>query len=314
MPAVQHRPMPWKNAVSAAPACTARVGAPVAAASDDVAALAQFVRRHPRLFVLSGAGVSTASGIPGYRDARGRWMRSPPVLLQDFLRSASVRERYWARSMAGWPLVAGARPNAAHHALARLQTAGYLGRLVTQNVDGLHQQAGTAEVIELHGNLASAVCLDCGACCSRDALQRRLETDNPGHVDAAAAAAADGDAEIAWQAGSFRVPDCTHCGGTLKPSVIFFGEGVPRARVTAVLQALEEADALLVVGSSLMVYSGYRFCLRAAEIGKPIAAVNLGQTRADALLSLKLDCPCAQALPALLERLGIATSCAAATP
>jgi len=300
--------MPWEHGVSAAPAATG--SAPIGARGGDVSSLLQFVRRHRRLFVLSGAGVSTASGIPGYRDAQGRWMRSPPVLLHDFLHSARVRERYWARSMAGWPLVALARPNAAHHALARLQAAGHLARLATQNVDGLHQRAGTTEVIELHGNIAAVSCLDCGAQQSRDAIQRRMESDNPEHVGVAAAAAADGDAETTWRWGDrFRVPACARCGGMLKPTVIFFGEGVPRARVAAALQALEESDALLVVGSSLMVYSGYRFCLRAAQLGVPIAAINLGQTRADALFSLKLEQPCAQALSDVTARLGIDRPC-----
>jgi len=233
-------------------------------------------------------------------------MPSPPVLLQDFLHSATVRQRYWARSMAGWPLLAVACPNSAHRALARLEAAGRLARLVTQNVDGLHQQAGSTEVIELHGNIASVRCVDCGARYTRDSIQRRLERENPERMGADATMAADGDADSAWKSGDrFLVPTCTRCAGMLKPTVVFFGEAVPKERVAAALQALDEADALLVVGSSLMVYSGYRFCLRAAERGKPIAAVNLGQTRADALLSLKLEQPCAQALSALVARLRI---------
>jgi NAD-dependent SIR2 family protein deacetylase len=210
--------------------------------------------------------------------------------------------------MAGWPLLAVACPNSAHRALARLEATGHLARLVTQNVDGLHQQAGSTAVIELHGNVASVRCVDCGAQHSRDSIQRRLEMENPERVGADASMAADGDADSGWKCGDrFRVPTCTCCAGMLKPTVIFFGEAVPKERVAAALQALDEADALLVVGSSLMVYSGYRFCLRAAELGKPIAAVNLGHTRADALLSLKLEQPCAQALSGLLPRLGIET-------
>ena len=149
-------------------------------------ALCDFVRRHRRLFVLSGAGVSTASGIPGYRDAQGLWMRAAPVLLHDFLHSATVRQRYWARSMAGWPLVAGARPNGAHRALAQLESAGQLAQLVTQNVDGLHQRAGSRQLIELHGNIGSVSCLDCGAQHSRDSIQRKLEAENPDLAGAAA--------------------------------------------------------------------------------------------------------------------------------
>lgn len=294
--------------MNAAPAAAGPAARPAADECNDVAALGAFVRRHRRLFVLSGAGVSTASGIPGYRDEQGRWMRSPPVLLQDFLHSATVRQRYWARSMAGWPLLAGACPNAAHRALARLEAAGHVARLVTQNVDGLHQQAGSNEVIELHGNIASVRCVDCGAQHSREFIQRRLELENPERVGANATMAADGDADSAWKSGDrFRVPSCTCCAGMLKPTVIFFGEAVPKERVAAALQALDDADALLVVGSSLMVYSGYRFCLRAAEQGMPVVAVNLGQTRADALLSLKLEQPCARTLSALLACLGLET-------
>src|SRR5436309_3348832 len=161
----------------------------------ELADLCAFVQRYPRLFVLSGAGISTDSGIPGYRDADGRWRRTPPVLLQDFLRSESVRQRYWTRSMVGWPTVANARPNTAHDALARLEAAGRLQRLVTQNVDGLHQRAGSSQVIELHGNLERVDCLECRAGHSRASIQRMLQSLNP-EFQAATAAAADGDAVI----------------------------------------------------------------------------------------------------------------------
>jgi NAD-dependent SIR2 family protein deacetylase len=268
--------------------------------------LCGFVQQYPRLFVLSGAGISTDSGIPGYRDADGRWRRTPPVLLQDFLRSASVRQRYWARSMVGWPTVASARPNIAHDALARLETAGRLQQLVTQNVDGLHQRAGSSEVIELHGNLDRVVCLDCGALHSRVSIQRMLESLNPEFQAAIAPTAADGDADIERRdLDLFRVPQCSRCAGVLKPNVVFFGEGVPRDRVDGALRSLEQADAMLVVGSSLMVYSGFRFCEWADTMGKSIAAINLGRTLADHLLALKIERPCAEALDSLLERLGI---------
>jgi NAD-dependent SIR2 family protein deacetylase len=271
-----------------------------------LADLCAFVQQYPRLLVLSGAGISTDSGIPGYRDADGCWKRTPPVLLQDFLGSELVRQRYWARSMVGWPTVANARPNIAHDALARLEAVGRLQRLVTQNVDGLHQRAGSSRVIELHGNLEAVLCLECGALHSRAWIQRTLESLNPKFHAATAATAADGDADIERRdLDTFLVPQCPRCSGVLKPNVVFFGEGVPRARVDDALGSLKQADAMLVIGSSLMVYSGFRFCEWADTMGKPIAAINLGRTRADHLLALKIERPCAEALESLLERLGI---------
>ena len=253
---------------------------------------------------MSGAGISTDSGIPGYRDERGEWKRTAPVQLQDFLRTESTRQRYWARSMVGWPLVAQAMPNAAHLALGQLESLGRVQQLVTQNVDGLHQRAGSSAVIELHGNVSQVVCLGCGSECSRESIQRRLERDNPNFLDMAAPAAPDGDADLeSVQLTAFRVPSCTRCDGILKPTVVFFGENVPRHRVDAAANALERADAMLVIGSSLMVYSGYRFCEWAYRIGKPIAAINLGRTRGDHLFALKVEASCADALTSLVARL-----------
>ncbi|MGO4327592.1 NAD-dependent protein deacetylase [Cupriavidus sp. 2TAF22] len=271
-----------------------------------LADLHDFVQGHPRLLVLTGAGISTDSGIPGYRDAQGNWQRTPPVQAQDFFRSHAVRQRYWARSMLGWPVLANAQPNAAHFALARLQAAGYLRQLVTQNVDGLHQRAGSHGVIELHGHVGTVICLQCGTRRARAALQTQLEADNPALAGLRALPASDGDAHL--ELASFeavRIPACGHCGGVLKPDVVFFGESVPRERVDAAMQALGQADALLVIGSSLTVFSGYRFCLAAQKLGKPVAAINLGQTRADALLALKADVACADALTDLTGRLGL---------
>ena len=268
--------------------------------------LYNFIRHYPRLFVLSGAGVSTDSGIPGYRDAEGRWKRTPPVLLHDFLSDQSVRQRYWLRSMVGWRMVAGAHPNIAHHGLARLEATGRLQQLVTQNVDGLHQRAGSVDVIELHGNLHRVRCLDCGADHSRESVQRTLDAENPDFLGASAMVAPDGDADVeSYCVDTFRIPSCMSCAGVLKPDVVFFGEGVPKHRVDAAIGALEQSDAILVIGSSLMVYSGYRFCEWAYKMGKPIAAINLGRTRADHLLSLKIESSCADALRSLMERLGI---------
>jgi NAD-dependent SIR2 family protein deacetylase len=272
--------------------------------AEAVSQLHDFARGHPRLFVLTGAGVSADSGIPGYRDENGEWKRRAPVMLQEFLRSAAARQRYWARSMIGWPLIARAQPNTAHSALASLEAEHRVYALVTQNVDGLHQRAGSTGVIELHGNAGRVVCLACGAAQPRDTLQRTLEDDNPAFADSGAAAAPDGDADL--EPGGldrFRVPHCERCGGMLKPDVVFFGESVPRDRVDAALTALEEADAMLVVGSSLMVRSGYRFCEHAIRTGKLVAAINRGRTRADHLFSLKVERACGEVLTTLVGRL-----------
>ena len=248
--------------------------------------LASFVRQHPRLFVLTGAGVSTASGIPGYRDAEGRWTRAAPVHLQDFLASEAIRRRYWLRSMVGYPLLARAKPNAAHYALAALEREGYLTALVTQNVDGLHQRAGSAQVIELHGSLATVTCRGCGAVRPREAIQQMLLRDTAPFAVGAAFGSPDGDADVDGDAARFRPPSCPVCDGVLKPDVVFFGEGVPAARIERARAALAAADAMLVVGSSLMVWSGFRFCEWASAAAKPIAAVNPGRTRADSLFAL----------------------------
>jgi NAD-dependent SIR2 family protein deacetylase len=268
--------------------------------------LSHFARAHPRLLVLSGAGISTASGIPDYRDGLGQWKRKPPVTLQEFTRSAVTRRRYWARSMVGWPIIADAKPNAAHCALARLEAAGTVERLVTMNVDGLHQRAGSVRVIELHGNIAAVSCIDCDAAVSRLDVQRTLETANADHVRPDAVVAPDGDADFdVSDFAAFRVPECPRCGGILKPGVVFFGDVVPRNRVDATMQALDLADAMLVVGSSLMVHSGYRYCESAHRMGKPVAAINLGRTRADHLFRLKIERPCVEVLTELAHELDL---------
>ncbi len=259
--------------------------------------LAAFVARHPRLFVLTGAGCSTDSGIPDYRDLLGGWKRPQPVTYQAFVGDLATRQRYWARSLVGWRRFGSALPNAAHHALARLESQGKLALLLTQNVDGLHQAAGSRHVVDLHGRLDQVRCLACEHRLARAQFQTGLLTGNPAWATLHAADAPDGDADLEDQDFSnFVIPPCPRCGGMLKPDVVFFGENVPRDRVEAANQALEAADAVLVVGSSLMVFSGYRFINAASKAGKPIAAVNLGHTRADALLTLKVEQPCAEAL------------------
>ncbi len=264
---------------------------------EGIGALAEFVERHARLFVLTGAGVSTSSGIPDYRDLDGNWKRRPPVQYGPFVRDEHVRRRYWARSALGWPGFARSRPGVAHDALARLQRAGRVHALVTQNVDRLHQRAGSDPVIDLHGRLDVVVCLGCSDRTSRDDLQRRLLAANPRFAGLRAPAAPDGDADLGdVDLDDFEVPACARCGGTLKPDVVFFGESVPKPTVEASFRALGESDAVLVVGSSLMVWSGFRFARAAAESGKPIAAVNRGVTRADDRLALKLDADCGDVL------------------
>lgn len=262
--------------------------------------LAAFLKRFPKVMVLSGAGMSTASGIPDYRDQNGIRRGKAPVQGPDFRRMEAVRRRYWARSMVGWPTLAKAIPNAGHHAIADMEAAGKISTVLTQNVDGLHQQAGSTNVIELHGNIHSVVCLDCGAQFSRIFIQTLLEQANPDLVDAVGMALPDGDAQLELETlAQFHIPYCAQCGGMLQPDVVFFGDGVPRARTDAAQQALEQADALLVIGSSLVVLSGYRICRMAVEAGKPVAAINRGKTRADHILSLKLQAPSECTLPLL---------------
>lgn len=266
---------------------------------DD--ALQDFVAKHRRLFVLTGAGCSTDSGIPDYRDADGGWKRAQPVTYQAFMGDALTRQRYWARSLIGWRRFGHALPNDTHRALARLEQLDKVSLLLTQNVDGLHQRAGSRHILDMHGRLDTVRCMGCEQRSPRQALQRALLQLNPDWAVLDAADAPDGDADLdGHDFSTFAIPPCPHCGGILKPDVVFFGENVPRERVATAMQALEASDAMLVVGSSLMVFSGYRFAHAAAKAGKPIAAVNLGRTRADPLLSLKVGQPCAEALDFLL--------------
>jgi NAD-dependent SIR2 family protein deacetylase len=272
--------------------------------ADKLTALADFIDRHPRLLVLTGAGMSTASGIPDYRDKDGVRRGKAPVQGPEFRKIDAVRRRYWARSMVGYPALAQAAPNAGHRALAEMAWQGRIGALTTQNVDGLHQRAGSDDLIELHGNIHQVVCLDCHAGFTRAFVQSQLVEANPGLAGMSAQPAPDGDAHLEPDAlATFHIPWCVHCGGMLKPDVVFFGDGVPAERTRQAFDAMDRADALLVVGSSLTVYSGFRFCRMAADTRKPIAAVNLGKTRADDLLALKVEDSAEQVLPAVLARL-----------
>ena len=264
--------------------------------------LEDFVYRHRRITVLTGAGCSTDSGIPDYRDLEGEWKRASPMTFQAFTGNELSRQRYWARSMVGWPLIAAARPNPAHYALAALERRGQSTVLITQNVDGLHQRAGSRQVIDLHGRLDRVACLACRTISDRAELQHRMIAMNPHCPTQDAGIAPDGDADLDDRDfADFKVPPCPVCGGMLKPDVVFFGEGVPAVRPQAGMAALASSDALLVVGSSLMVFSGFRFARRARELGLPIAAVNLGRSRADDFLTLRVRKPAAEALGFLLE-------------
>ncbi len=251
--------------------------------------LQRWMVRHRRVFALTGAGCSTASGIPDYRDHDGAWKRRPPVMIQAFRTQEPVYRRYWARAYKGWPRLSSAAPGAAHHAFAAWEAAGTLLRVVTQNVDRLHQRAGSREVLDLHGRLDLVVCLGCGRRTTRAELQSAMTAANPGwHADAVPAP--DGDADIDPAViESFVPPRCEQCDGMLKPDVVFFGENVPGERYQEARATLERADALLVAGSSLMVYSGYRFVRFAHEAGLPIAIVNRGRTRGDELAELKVE-------------------------
>jgi NAD-dependent SIR2 family protein deacetylase len=264
-------------------------------------ALRRFIDCHDRLFVLTGAGCSTASGIPDYRDGNGDWKRARPVMLQDFIARDDIRKRYWARSLAGWQRMRAAMPNDAHRALAVLEAQGRVEQLVTQNVDGLHQAAGSGNVIDLHGRVDTVRCLGCQQRSTREQVQSELIARNPWFAALDAGPAPDGDADLAAvDYSTFDVPPCEACGGLLKPDVVFFGENVPPGRVSRAMAALDRSDAMLIIGSSLMVYSGFRFPEAMAQRGKPIAAINLGRTRADDLLTLKVTSHCTDALSFLL--------------
>ncbi|MBD9460426.1 NAD-dependent protein deacetylase [Pseudomonas sp. PDM05] len=258
-----------------------------------------------RFLVLTGAGISTSSGIPDYRDSEGVRRGRAPMMYQEFLATTQARRRYWARAMLGWPKVRIAQPNAAHRALATLQQRQRISGLVTQNVDTLHDQAGSHDVIELHGSLHRVLCLDCQQRSERDVIQQLMETENPYLAGVDAVQAPDGDTLLdpAFEE-RFQVPRCPHCTGQrLKPDVVFFGENVAQTTAAKAMAAVADAEGLLVVGSSLMAYSAFRLCKAMVEQGKPVIAINLGKTRGDELLQVKIEASCERLLPLLVERL-----------
>ena len=258
--------------------------------SETVESLQVLLEKHAPWACLTGAGISSASGIPTYRDHHGRWLGSQPIQHQEFVEQATKRQRYWARSILGWPRVHRARPNQTHHDLVALETAGVVSGLITQNVDRLHQQAGAQHVIDLHGRLDRVRCLSCGHTETRARVQDWLEEHNALPALTSVTLLPDGDADLpAAFIDDFRSPHCHACEGILMPDVVFFGGTVPVDRVQACYQMIDQAEGLLVIGSSLSVYSGFRFCRYAVQQGKPLVILNAGQTRADELCVRKFD-------------------------
>jgi NAD-dependent SIR2 family protein deacetylase len=264
--------------------------------------------------ILSGAGLSTESGIPDYRGPSGQARRTgssgsaQPMTYQAFTGSAGARQRYWARSHLGWRHITGAAPNGGHRAVAALERAGLVSGIITQNVDGLHQEAGARDVTELHGSLHRVVCLSCWSRSSREELDARLRAANPAWTAAAAglepAANPDGDVALE-ETGGFTVVDCLSCGGLLKPDVVFFGENVPRPRVESCFSLVSASSGLVVLGSSLTVMSGLRYVRHASSLGIPVVIVNQGATRGDSLATATLDAPLGSTLTALVRELGL---------
>lgn len=274
----------------------------LAVRADHLAVLADLVSGGG-VVILSGAGLSTESGIPDYRGPTGLARRAQPMTYQVFTGEAAARQRYWARSHLGWRHIARAAPNAGHHAVAELERRGRLAGIITQNVDGLHQAAGARQVIELHGSLDRVCCLGCGERTPRAELDQRLRAANPGWVASVTQVNPDGDVVLPDdQVGGFRVVDCLGCGGLLKPDVVFFGENVPRPRVDECYGLVRRSAALVVLGSSLTVMSGYRFVRHAAKAGVPVVIVNQGSTRGDAHAMITIAAPLGETLADLVAR------------
>ncbi len=272
-----------------------------ARAASDLQQIAEVVGRCSRVLVISGAGLSTASGISDYRDQAGVWKRPRPVQHQAFVQHLHWRQRYWARSQLGYPAFAQAQPNDAHSALVELEQRGQVFAVITQNVDRLHQRAGQQRVLDLHGRLDRVRCLDCGRQLERNVVQDWLQRQNPWLNDARFTPAPDGDADIELDFSRVKIPHCPDCDGVLKPDVVFFGDAVPKADVERGYRWVEQAQAVLVLGSSLMVYSSFRYVRKAHELGMPVMAINQGKTRADELFSHKADVDCVGGLEKLLD-------------
>jgi NAD-dependent SIR2 family protein deacetylase len=268
--------------------------------NDEQDLLADLVRLGG-VVALTGAGISTDSGIPDYRGATGAALRRhAPMTYREFTHDPQARHRYWARSHAGWPVMRRAQPNAGHRALAALERAGLVTSVITQNVDGLHGTAGSRQVIDLHGRLDRVTCLSCARITAREEIRVRLDAANPGWAPEPDRRNPDGDVDLtAEQVATFTMVDCTECQGPLKPDVVYFGESVPKERVARSYEQVDAASALLVLGSSLHVYSGRRFVMRAAERGIPVAIVNIGPTRGDDLAAVRVDASVTEILQGL---------------
>lgn len=262
--------------------------------------------RGRRWVALTGAGCSTESGIPDYRGVGARGRPRTSIQGPDFRRSAAIRQRYWARAALGWDRIRAAAPNDGHLALARLEGGGGLTGIITQNVDRLHHAAGSRNVVELHGALAEVRCLECGALHARAEVQARLLEANRGWLGRPVAAAPDGDADLpAGAVEGFVVVGCAACDGVLQPNVVFFGDGVPRPIVERSFAMVDAAEVLVVLGTSLAVFSGYRFLLRAVERGTPVVVVNLGPVRGEERAALKIEAPTGAVLPRVAAALGV---------
>ena len=272
--------------------------------TDSLKSLAGLLRNNQPVTVLTGAGISVSSGLPVYRDTSGNWVHSKPVQGPEFRSNPFARQRYWSRSFVGWKEYNRAQPNAAHEELVSLQRHGHISHLITQNVDGLHEAAGSRNVIPLHGSLSQVICLQCGDLSARQSLQIRLQTLNPEFDTAQFTTLPDGDTKIDRQQSlDFTIANCQHCDGILKPHVVFFGDNVPVQRVQACKDNVLESGLLLCIGTSLMVYSGFRFCRLANESKIPVVIINRGVTRADDLATLKIEGDCSRVLRELSQQL-----------
>ena len=273
-------------------------------ATDQIEALAQLIQDRQPVTVLTGAGISASSGLPVYRDANGNWIHSEPIQGPHFRASEKARQRYWCRSYFGWQSFSSAAPNDAHKDLAILEKNNLIKTVITQNVDGLHQRAGSENTVALHGNLSEVICLNCGDITQRTDLQQRLQNNNPEFLKIEFAVAPDGDAIVDdTHINKFDIAACISCGGVLQPYVVFYGDNVPKLRVQYCMQQVQESRLLVCIGTSLMVYSGYRFCKAAHEAGTPVVIINKGVTRADDLASVKLNGDCADVLRQLVQLL-----------